>query len=168
MAKKSAGILLYRFVGEVLEVLIVHPGGPFWAKKDKGVWSIPKGEFTDDEDPFEAAKREFAEECGSAIACDSFIELTPVVTKSNKTIYAYATEGDFVVESLQSNTCSVEWPPKSGNIQTIPEVDRAEWCTILVAKEKLYDSQGPLVEELAIKLGKVEDMSPSSGQPALF
>lgn len=168
MGKKSAGILLYRFVNGVLEVLLVHPGGPFWAKKDLGVWSIPKGEFTDEENAFEAAKREFTEECGSSLPFENPLELTPVVNKSKKTIYAFGVEGEFEVNSLRSNTCTIEWPPKSGKMQVIPEVDRAEWCSVSLAKQKLYEAQAPLIEELANKLGYQDSPSDSNSQPHLF
>src|SRR5674476_604456 len=113
MQKKSAGILLYRFQNNLPEVLLVHPGGPFWAKKDLGVWSIPKGEFEADENPLDAAKREVKEETGIKVQGD-FIELTPVKQKSGKVIYAWALQGNFNLEEIQSNTFEIEWPPKSG------------------------------------------------------
>src|SRR4051794_11547667 len=103
MGKKSAGILLYRFNNKVPEVMLVHPGGPFWAKKDKGVWSIPKGEFDDDEDALHAAKREFEEELGSPVLSEHFIELAPVKSKSNKTVYCFAAQEDFNTENIKSN-----------------------------------------------------------------
>ncbi|MEO8210318.1 MAG: NUDIX domain-containing protein, partial [bacterium] len=126
MTKKSAGILLYRLTNQILEVLIVHPGGPFWAKKDLGAWSIPKGEFTDDENPLDAAVREFHEEMGEPIQGD-FIPMTPIKQKNGKVVYAYSLEHDFDVSKIKSNTFTMEWPPKSGNQQEFPEIDRGEW-----------------------------------------
>ena len=148
MNKKSAGIILYRFSNKLLEVLLVHPGGPFWAKKDKGVWSIPKGEFDEGENALEAAKREFEEELGSSVLSDAFIELAPVKSKSNKTVYCFAAKEDFNTDSVKSNLCSIEWPPRTGRRIEIPEVDRAEWFDIKTAKEKILPYQLPLVEEI--------------------
>lgn len=128
MLKKSAGILLYRINSSKLEVLLVHPGGPYWAKKDAGVWSVPKGEFEEVEDPLEAAKREMKEETGIKIK-GNFIELTPVKLKSGKMIYAWAVCGDCEAENITSNTFELEWPPKSGKREIFPEVDKAEWFT---------------------------------------
>jgi predicted NUDIX family NTP pyrophosphohydrolase len=146
MAKKSAGILVFRFVKLKLEVLLVHPGGPFWAKKDLGVWSIPKGEFTD-EDPLTAAKREFLEETGYTIS-GNFIPLTPVKQKSGKVIYAWAVKGDLDIATVKSNLFEMEWPPKSGRKQFFPEVDKAGWFTIKEAKVKAVTGQLPFIEEL--------------------
>jgi predicted NUDIX family NTP pyrophosphohydrolase len=152
MNKKSAGIILYRFSDKVLEVLLVHPGGPFWAKKDKGVWSIPKGEFNDKENALEAAKREFEEELGSPVLSADLIELAPVKSKNNKTVYCFAAEEDFNTNNVKSNLCSIEWPPRTGMRIEIPEVDRAEWFDIKAAKEKILLYQLPLIEELNSKL----------------
>jgi predicted NUDIX family NTP pyrophosphohydrolase len=113
MPRKSAGILLYRKKNEVLEVFLVHPGGPFWANKDAGAWSIPKGEFTEEEDPLDAAQREFLEETGS-VAAGTFTELAPVTQKGGKIVFAFAIEGDIDAETIHSNTYAVEWPPYSG------------------------------------------------------
>jgi len=147
MPKQSAGILLYRNKANRLEVFLVHPGGPFFKNKDEGVWSIPKGEFLDDEDPLTAAKREFLEETGQAIDGE-FIKLSPVQLKSGKIVHAWAVEGDIDHEVITSNLFEIEWPPKSGKLQSFPEVDRAAWFTIDEAKVKLSPAQAGLVEEL--------------------
>jgi len=148
MAKKnSAGILLHRLRGSGIEVFLVHPGGPFWATKDAGAWSIPKGEFEAGEDPLEAAKREFKEETGFAVA-GNFIELTPVKQPGGKVVYAWAVMGDCEAESIKSNTFSLEWPPRSGKRKEFPEVDRAGWFTPEVAREKILKGQLNFLEEL--------------------
>jgi predicted NUDIX family NTP pyrophosphohydrolase len=147
MAKKSAGILLYRLRNEKLEVLLVHPGGPFWSKKDLGTWSIPKGEFEDNEDPFEAAKREFKEELGTAVSGDHFT-MTPVKQKNNKTVYAFAINGDLDASVIKSNTFKMEWPPKSGKEMEFPEVDKAGWFDYETAKLKMNTAQISILEEL--------------------
>ena len=146
MAKTSSGILLYRF-RENLEVFLVHPGGPFWAKKDLGVWSIPKGEFVD-EDPLGAARREFQEETGKEIT-GNFIALKPVRLKSGKMIYAFAQEKDLDEQSVKSNTFRMEWPPKSGKLVDFPEIDRGAWFDLKTANEKLNQAQTMLIKELA-------------------
>lgn len=151
MAKKSAGILLYRVKHKIPQVLIVHPGGPYWANKDLGAWSIPKGEFTE-EDPLAAALREFEEETGASLAGE-FIAMTPVKLQSGKTIFAFMKEGDFDTSALRSNTFTLEWPPKSGKQENYPEVDRAEWVEIQRARQKLTKGQVKLVDELAKSLG---------------
>jgi predicted NUDIX family NTP pyrophosphohydrolase len=145
-SKKSAGLLLYRMRND-LEVFLVHPGGPFWAKKDDGAWSIPKGEIAEDEDALKAAQREFFEETGYQIT-GNFIALTPVKQAGGKRVYAWAVEGDCDAESIKSNTFSMEWPPHSGNKKEFPEVDRASWFTIDQAKQKILKSQLSLLEEL--------------------
>jgi predicted NUDIX family NTP pyrophosphohydrolase len=152
MGKKSAGILLYRFKNKNIEVMLAHPGGPFWAKKDAGVWSIPKGEFEDDEEVLVAAKREFEEELGKKILAEKFIELSPVKSKSNKTIYAFAAEYDFDTTNIKSNLCWVDWPPRSGKRIEIPEIDKADWFDIETAKKKILEYQLPLINELAEKI----------------
>ena len=144
---RSAGILLYRRRAGELEVFLVHPGGPFWAKKDLGAWSIPKGELEETEDPLAAAIREFTEETGFAVDGD-FIALTPLRQKSGKTVLAWAVEGDCDPAKLQSNMFSMEWPPKSGKQREFPEVDRAEWCTIDDARTKILAGQAPFLDEL--------------------
>lgn len=147
MAKKSAGLVMYRFRDARLEVLLVHPGGPFWRNKDDGVWSIPKGEYTEDEDPFEVAKREFKEETGYE-AEGNFIKLAPVKQPSRKIIAAWAFEGDCDAGKIKSNTFSMEWPPRSGKQAEFPEVDRAAWFPIDAAKSKLLKGQVGLIEQL--------------------
>jgi len=151
MVKKSAGILLYRIKNKFFEVFLVHPGGPFWAKKDLGAWSIPKGEFTEDEDPLDAAKREFEEELG--ISCSGeFIPLTTITQKSGKIVYVWALEGDIDLNQIKSNTFKMEWPPKSGKKQEFPEIDRGEWFSVSEAKQKINENQVALIEELMSKL----------------
>lgn len=143
----SAGIVLYRVRGETLEVLLVHPGGPLWAQKDDGAWSIPKGEYHEGEDPLAAARREFHEETGLEVSGDG-LALTPVRQPSGKVISAWAVEGDADAGSVRSNTFSLEWPPKSGRIREFPEVDRALWCDLPTARTKLLPGQRPFLEEL--------------------
>src|SRR5512141_1466539 len=142
MAKKtSAGLLLYRYRGDI-EVFLVHPGGPFWAKKDNGAWSIPKGEFEEGESPLNAAKREFQEETGLPAEGD-FVELQPVKQPSGKVVYAFAVEGDCDPASVRSNSFTMEWPQGSGRVREFPEVDRADWFTVLEARDKLLKGQYP-------------------------
>lgn len=148
MHKNSAGILLYRFNNKALEVLLVHPGGPFFTKKDSGAWSIPKGEFLDDENPLDAAKREFKEEIGVDVPGTDFIELSSIEQKNNKTVYAWAFQGDLDTSIIKSNTFELEWPPKSGKMRSFPEIDKGEWFTITSAKEKINVRQVPLLDEL--------------------
>jgi predicted NUDIX family NTP pyrophosphohydrolase len=131
-----------------LEVMLVHPGGPFHKNRDVGAWSIPKGEFDEHEDALSAAKREFFEELGTELTATEFTELQPVKQKSGKMVYAWAAEGDMDVSDITSNTCMVEYPYKSGKLIEIPEVDRAEWFTTDVAKEKINPAQVALIEEL--------------------
>ena len=147
MAKKSAGILLYRRVNTAPEVLLVHPGGPFWKNKDIGAWSVPKGEFADDEQPLIAAVREFKEELGIDVSGD-FIELIPQKQKSGKIVYAWALEQDTDVDDIVSNTFELEWPPRSGKMIEIPEVDRAGWFSMDEAKLKIIPGQIPIIENL--------------------
>jgi len=151
--KQSAGILLYRFNQKKLEFFLVHPGGPFWKNKDSGVWSIPKGEFVDGEEPLKAAQREFEEETGQKINGD-FIPLNPVKLKSGKIVYAWAIEKDIDPSILLSNTLQIEWPPKSGKKIEIPEVDKGEWFLIDEAKEKINPSQVDLLLQLTQILTK--------------
>lgn len=150
MAAKSAGLLLYRKAedGSAVEVLLVHPGGPFWRNKDDGAWSIPKGEFDDDEDPLKAAQREFEEELGVASPRGKYIQLKPIKQKAGKMVHAWAVEGDFDPERLKSNTFPQEWPPKSGKIQQFPEVDSAAWFITEVARRKILAGQLPLIDQL--------------------
>jgi predicted NUDIX family NTP pyrophosphohydrolase len=149
--RTSAGILLYRKKNKFIEVFLVHPGGPFWKGKEKGAWSIPKGEFTEGEDPLTVAKREFNEETGQTVNGD-FFELTPIKQKGGKMVYAWAVEGDADAENIVSNTFKTEWPYKSGKWITIPEVDKAGWFDVDEAKEKMNAAQVEFVEELVRKL----------------
>lgn len=150
MKKNSAGILLYRHVGAELQVLLVHPGGPFWARKDAGAWSIPKGEI-DEEEGLAAARREFHEELGAEVEGD-FVALTPVRQRSGKIVAAWAVEGDFDPGALRSNTFQIEWPPRSGKMAEFPEVDRAGWFGMAEARQKLLPAQVPLLDELVAVL----------------
>ena len=152
MASRSAGILMYRWAGRVPELLLVHPGGPFWAKKDIGAWSIPKGEFDPEEDPLQAAKREFAEELGNDPPAGPYIDLGSIRQQGHKTVAAFATEGDFDPKSLRSNLFKMEWPPKSGRIQSFPEVDRAEWFALRVARKKILAPQAVFLDQLCSHL----------------
>lgn len=147
MAKKSAGLLMYRRRQGVLEVFLVHPGGPFWAKKDAGSWSIPKGEYGPEKDPLEVAKREFQEET-SFPASGKFTPLTPRKQPSGKVITAWAFEGDCDASAIESNTFPMEWPPHSGKQQEFPEVDRAGWFPIPAAREKILKGQVGFLDEL--------------------
>ncbi len=156
MARCSAGILMYRLRGPSLEVLLGHPGGPYWAKKEEHVWSIPKGEFSKEEDALTAARREFEEETGFPVGGNG-IPLTPLKQPSGKIIYAWAVEGDLDAASVKSNTCAVEWPPRSGRLIDVPEIDRAEWFSPVCAREKLVKGQVGFVDELLSLLG-VEDV----------
>ena len=148
MAKKeAAGILLYRLRDSGLEVFLVHPGGPFWTKKDAGAWSIPKGELEEGEDPLNAAKREFREETGFSVE-GNFIPVTPLKQPGGKLVYAWAVERDCDAEAIKSNMFSMEWPPRSGKRAEFPEVDRAGWFTLEVAKEKILPGQVGFLDEL--------------------
>jgi len=142
---------MYRRQGNRLEVLLMHPGGPFWARKDLGAWSIPKGEYEDGEEPLRAAVREFIEETGLEPR-GSFLELAPVRQKGGKIVSAWAFEGDCDPGSLRSNTFSLEWPPRSGRMKEFPEVDRAAWYDLDEAREKILPSQIPFLEELVLRL----------------
>jgi predicted NUDIX family NTP pyrophosphohydrolase len=152
MPKSSAGILMFRREARGLEVLLVHPGGPFWAKKDEGAWSIPKGEIEPGEDPLAAAQREFSEELG-ATANGEFLELEPITQAGGKRVLAWALAGDFDPAQLQSQTFTMEWPPKSGRQQAFPEVDRAAWFELRSARRKILGGQAPLLDQLSSKLG---------------
>jgi predicted NUDIX family NTP pyrophosphohydrolase len=148
MPKISAGLLLFRWRARQLEVLLVHPGGPLWAHKDDGAWTIPKGLVEDGEDPLAAARREVEEETGARPAGD-FLPLTPVRQSADKTVQAWAVESEFDPAALASNTFEMEWPPRSGRRGTFPEVDRAGWFTIEDARRKILRGQLPLLDELA-------------------
>jgi predicted NUDIX family NTP pyrophosphohydrolase len=144
--------LLHRGRGENLEVLLVHPGGPVWARRDAGVWSIPKGEYGDDEDPLQAARREFAEELGSPAPDGEPLELGEIRQKSGKQVIAWALPGDLDAERITSNTFTMQWPPRSGRLQEFPEVDRAQWFGLDEAREKLNAAQVALLDRLAESL----------------
>jgi predicted NUDIX family NTP pyrophosphohydrolase len=159
MAKNSAGLLLYRNSAKSFEVFLVHPGGPFWSRRDEGSWSIPKGEFTEGENPLEAAKREFREETGLGVD-GQFEELHPVSQPGGKTVYAWAVEGDLDVSAIRSNNFSIEWPPKSGKIENFPEVDRGAWFNFDLARRKMLKGQIALLDQLQQKLGdKIRNIS---------
>jgi predicted NUDIX family NTP pyrophosphohydrolase len=145
VARRSAGIVLYR---NALEVLLVHPGGPFFAKKDDGVWSIPKGEYDDGDDPLACALREFEEETGTRLEAASPVELGTIVQRGGKRVTAWAIEGDLDVTAARSNTFVMEWPPRSGVQREFPEVDRAEWFTVDEARAKLVPAQVELLDRL--------------------
>jgi len=151
MNKQAAGLLVYRKAGEGVEIFLVHPGGPFYVKKDEGVWSIPKGIFDDDEEPLAAARREFEEETSFKIAGD-FFELKPVKQKGGKIVYAWAVEADVDADAIESNTFTMEWPPKSGKTAEFPEVDKAAWLDPETAKKKINPAQSALITELLTRL----------------
>jgi predicted NUDIX family NTP pyrophosphohydrolase len=150
-AAESAGILLYRRKGASLEVLLVHPGGPYWRAKDAGAWTIPKGVIDPGEEALAAAVREMREETGVAVE-GPFIALGPVKQKAGKVVTAFACEGDCDPAAIVSNTFELEWPPRSGRMQEFPEVDRAGWFSVEAARIKLIAAQIPLVEELEARL----------------
>ncbi|WP_343574410.1 NUDIX domain-containing protein [Mycobacterium sp.] len=148
MPKLSAGLLLYRLSDGVVEVLIVHPGGPFWARKDDGAWSVPKGEYGDGDDPWAAAQREFEEEVGSAPPAGPRIDLTPVRQSGGKVVTVFAVLGDLDVTDAHSNSFELEWPRGSGQMRSFPEVDRVEWFTVARARVKLLTGQVALLDQL--------------------
>lgn len=153
--KQSAGILLYKFTDKTIYFLLVHPGGPFWKNKDLESWSIPKGEFASDEDPLEAAKREFHEETGFKLESESesdFIALHPVKLKSGKTVFAWALESDLDVTLVKSNEFEIEWPPKSGKLQSFPEIDKAEWFQTEHAIKKINPAQADFIVQIISKI----------------
>ncbi len=148
MPKRSAGILLYRRSGDDVEVLLVHPGGPFWAKKDLGAWSIPKGEYDQGDDPLETALRELEEETGHRLGDQDLLELGTIRQRSGKVLSAWAAPGDLDAETITSNTFTIEWPPRSGSQREFPEVDRAEWFDVPTAREKVLAAQAELIDRL--------------------
>lgn len=152
MPKLSAGLLLYRFADGELEVLIGHPGGPFWARKDDGAWSIPKGEYTEDEDAWTVAQREFCEELGKRAPEGPRIDLEPVKQPSGKVITAFAVRGDLDLEGTVSNTFELEWPKGSGKVRNFPEIDRVGWFPVAQARSKLLKGQRPLLDRLVLAL----------------
>jgi len=151
MAKRSAGILLYRRDDRALRVLLVHPGGPFWAKRDAGAWSIPKGEYGEGEDALDCAKREFAEELGRAPEGD-FQDLGEVTQRGGKRVTAWAVEGAFDIDAIVSDTFEQEWPPNSGRSESFPEVDRAAWFTLDEARAKILQGQRDFLDRLVEKV----------------
>ena len=151
MAKTSSGLLMYRLRDGTPEVLLVHPGGPFWRNKDAGAWTIPKGEVADGEDLLAAAKREFEEELGVRLGGD-FRPLTPVKQKGGKTVHAWAFAGDLDVTAVRSNNFTMEWPPRSGKQAEFPEVDRAAFFDVNTAKAKINAAQVPLLVEVETML----------------
>jgi predicted NUDIX family NTP pyrophosphohydrolase len=150
--KRSAGILLYRLIKNEIEVFLVHPGGPYWANKDKGAWSLPKGEFEEGEDPLETAKREFAEETGSKITGE-FCRLLPLKQPGGKIVHVWAVEGDLDAATVKSNLFTLEWPPHSGARQQFTEVDKGKWFKLHTAKEKLLPGQRPFLDQLQDLVG---------------
>ena len=153
MARRSAGILLYRRRGDGVEVLLVHPGGPLWARRDAGAWSIPKGEYTEGEDPLAAALREFEEETGHRLPEDGLLELGSLKQRGGKVVSAWAAPGDLDAAAITSNTFTMEWPPRSGRQRAFPEVDRAGWFDPDTARQKLLGAQAVLVDRLLAALG---------------
>ena len=149
MPKTSAGLLLYRRVDGALEVLLVHPGGPYWARKDDGAWSVPKGEYEPGEDPLEVARREFEEELGAAPPDGTPAPLGEIRQAGGKIVTAWAQEGDLDVTDVRSNTFEMEWPPRSGRTQEFPEVDAAAWFSIEDARTKLNRGQLPFLDRLS-------------------
>jgi len=152
MPRQSAGILLYRVRGGAVEVLLVHPGGPFWAKKDLGAWSIPKGEYEQGDDPLRTALREFQEETGHEPPNADLLELGAVRQRGGKVLTAWAAAGDLDAAAVASNTFTMEWPPRSGRVREFPEVDRAGWFDPETAREKLVGAQTELVDRLLTML----------------
>ena len=152
MPTQSAGILFYRYQDNELYLLLVHPGGPFWAKKDEGAWTIPKGEIAEGASPLDAAKREVKEETGIALHNEPLLKLTTVKQKAGKVIYAWACEKEIAAEQITSNTFEIEWPPKSGKHKSFAEIDKAAWFTIEEAKLKINTGQVPMIDELYKKL----------------
>ena len=146
--KLSAGVLLYRACDVVVEVLIAHPGGPFWARKDDGVWSIPKGEYTEGEDPWTAAQREFSEEIGLAVPAGPRIEFGQLKQPSGKVVTAFAVRGDLDITDAHSNTFELEWPKGSGRVREFPEVDRVAWFPVAQARTKLLNGQRAFLDRL--------------------
>ncbi len=152
MPRTSAGILLWRRGAAGVEVLLGHMGGPFWARRDDAAWSIPKGEYGPGEDPFAVALREFEEELGTPVPADDFLRLGEVRQSGGKVLTVWAAEGDLDATTTRSNTFSLEWPPRSGRLQDFPEIDRAAWLAVDVARTKLVKGQVPLLDRLLAAL----------------
>ncbi|HEX3873077.1 MAG TPA: NUDIX domain-containing protein [Solirubrobacteraceae bacterium] len=149
MPRRSAGILLYRSTHGRLEVLLVHPGGPFYSRKDLGTWGIPKGEYEPDEEPRACAIREFEEELGQSPPAGTMLELGEIRQRNGKIVTAWGLEGDLDADAIHSNTFTAQWPPGSGQMREFPEIDRAAWLTLGAAAEKIIETQQPLVDRLA-------------------
>jgi predicted NUDIX family NTP pyrophosphohydrolase len=163
--KKSAGILLYKLTPDGLALLLVHPGGPFFAAKDLGVWSIPKGEYLDEDDPMAAALRELTEETGAVVSADALDPLGSVRQKGGKQVTAWCAEADFDVSTLVSNTFELEWPPGSGVFRETPEVDRGEWYGPEEARAKLNPAQAEFVGRLEELLAERGRLTPTPSVP---
>lgn len=157
MPRLSAGLLLYRLVDGTVEVLLGHPGGPFWARRDEGAWSIPKGEYTVDEDPWLAAQREFREEVGAAVPPGEALRLQPVKQAGGKVVTAFAVRGDFDPDTAVSNTFTLEWPKGSGALREFPEIDRVAWFSVSAAREKLLAGQRPILDQLLAAVGEAPE-----------
>lgn len=155
--KKSAGILPFRKNGDEVEIFLVHPGGPFWKNKDQHSWSVAKGEFTDEEIPFEAALREFHEETGLSLS-GHFTELKPNKQPGGKTVYAWAIETDLNPDDVKSNTFALEWPPRTGKIIEVPEIDKAAWIPLSEAYRKIHKGQMPILDQLSKLIGSEESL----------
>jgi predicted NUDIX family NTP pyrophosphohydrolase len=153
-ATRSAGVLLYRDRASGLEVLIAHMGGPFWARKDAGAWSIPKGEYDSEESPLAAARREFAEELGAPVPDGDVSDLGEVTQSGGKVVTAFAVRGELDTTEVISNTFTMEWPPGSGKFAEFAEIDRAEWCDIATARARLVAGQRPLLDRLLKAIGQ--------------
>jgi len=151
MRKASAGVQLYRLAAAGVQVMLVHPGGPYWVRKDEGAWSIPKGEIEPGEEALAAARREFEEETGATVDGE-FVPLAPVKLRSGKVIHAWAVQADFDPAGLRSNLFTMEWPPKSGEMRDFPEADRAGWFAIEAARVKIHPGQAPLLDSLLARL----------------
>jgi predicted NUDIX family NTP pyrophosphohydrolase len=164
MAKRSAGLLLYRTVNDATEVLLVHPGGPYWARRDEGAWSLPKGEIEGGEDPLEVARREFGEELGTDPPDGPVAALGEIRQAGGKLVTAWALQGQVDADAVRSNTFSLEWPPRSGTIRDFPEVDRAEWFPLDAARAKMLEGQRPFLDRLAELLDE-GGSGPRPGQP---
>ncbi|BBY15816.1 NUDIX domain-containing protein [Mycolicibacterium litorale] len=153
MPKLSAGLLLYRITDGVVEVLLGHPGGPFWARRDDGAWSIPKGEYTDGEDPWAAAQREFSEELGSTVPPGEPVRLEQVKQAGGKIVTVFAVRGDLDPDTAVSNTFTLEWPKGSGNLREFPEIDRVAWFPVAAARTRLLAGQVPVLDQLLRHVG---------------
>jgi predicted NUDIX family NTP pyrophosphohydrolase len=167
MPRSSAGLLVYRMSGEApgtVELLVVHPGGPFWAKKDQGAWSIPKGEHEPGDDPAACAKREFSEELGVAPPKGPWTDLGDVVQSGGKRVHAWAVRGDLDASQIRSNTFEMQWPPRSGQTCSFPEIDAVAWVTVDEARQKLVSAQVAFVDRLVACLGGYP--SPAGDEPS--